>query len=54
MNIGLSQVDEVTQHNTANAEETASAAEELKGQSNQLSEQLTIFKLEKDNAIRDD
>ena len=45
VNIGLSQVDQVTQQNTANAEETASAAEELRGQSQELQNQIGLFKL---------
>ncbi len=42
---GLSQIDQVTQQNTANAEETASAAQELSGQSAKLQELLALFKL---------
>ena len=45
VNLGLSQVDQVTQQNTANAEETASAAEELSGQSMELQQQIARFKL---------
>ena len=45
VNIGLSQVDEVTQQNTANAEQTASAAAEMKGEANQLQSQVARFKL---------
>jgi len=36
INQGLGQIDQVTQNNTANAEETASAVEELAGQAEQL------------------
>ena len=45
INIGLTQIDQVTQKNTATAEESASAAEELSGQANQLKEQLSRFQL---------
>ncbi len=41
----LGQVDQVTQANTANAEESAAASEELAGQSTQLKEMLSRFKL---------
>ncbi len=46
---GLSQIDQVTQHNTASAEESAAAAEELSGQSLQLREMLTRFVLRQDS-----
>lgn len=42
---GLGQIDSVTQQNTANAEETASAAEELSGQSKRLEGLLARFRL---------
>ncbi len=42
---GLGQIDDVTQANTANAEESASAAEELASQSMQLKEMIAKFKL---------
>ena len=42
---GLSQIDQVTQTNTASAEETASAAEELASQSQEMSSMLARFKL---------
>ena len=45
INIGLSQVDQVTQQNTANAEETASAAEELSSQAMHLQGLIARFKL---------
>ena len=45
INIGLSQIDKVTQTNTASAEESASAAEELSGQANNLQDMLRRFKL---------
>lgn len=38
VNTAISQMDKVTQANAANAEESASAAEELKAQSNNLRE----------------
>lgn len=43
--IGLNQVDQVTQQNTASAEETASAAEELRGQSQELQDRVSLFTL---------
>ncbi|BCR06376.1 hypothetical protein DESUT3_34450 [Desulfuromonas versatilis] len=45
INIGLEQIDQVTQQNTANAEESASAAEELSGQAVCLREMLSRFKV---------
>jgi methyl-accepting chemotaxis protein len=45
INTGLGQIDKVTQQNTANAEESASAAEELSGQANQLKMMLSKFKI---------
>ena len=45
INAGLEQVEKVTQSNTANAEETASASEELSGQAAALKKLLTKFKL---------
>ncbi|MCB0299832.1 MAG: methyl-accepting chemotaxis protein, partial [Calditrichaeota bacterium] len=45
INEGLSQIDKVTQSNTASAEETAASAEELSGQSSRLKEMLGKFKL---------
>ncbi len=44
INTGLSQIDQVTQANTANAEESASAAEELASQSQQLKTIIARFK----------
>ncbi|MBD3166523.1 HAMP domain-containing protein [bacterium] len=41
----MGQIDQVTQGNTANAEESASAAEELSGQSVQLREMVSRFTL---------
>jgi methyl-accepting chemotaxis protein len=45
INSGLQQVDQVTQANTANAEETASAAEELTSQAAHVKQALGSFKL---------
>jgi methyl-accepting chemotaxis protein len=45
VNQGLSQIDHVTQQNTANAEESASAAIELSGQASQMQNMLSTFKL---------
>jgi len=45
INQGLTQIDQVTQSNTANAEESASAAEELHGQARHLREMISRFKL---------
>ena len=46
---GLSQIDQVTQQNTASAEESAAAAEELSGQALQMQEMLKRFKLNRGN-----
>jgi len=43
--IGLSQVEQVTQQNTASAEQSAAAAEELSSQSGQLKGMVSRFKL---------
>ncbi len=45
VNQGLGQIDSVTQQNTANAEETASASEELSAQAAQLNQTLSRFRL---------
>lgn len=45
INEGLSQIDKVTQTNTASAEESASAAEELSGQASQLKQMIERFKV---------
>ncbi|MFA6507039.1 MAG: methyl-accepting chemotaxis protein [Treponemataceae bacterium] len=42
---GLAQIDQVTQSNTASAEETASSAEEMSGQVGQLKGMVARFKL---------
>jgi methyl-accepting chemotaxis protein len=46
VNIGLSQIDQVTQLNTASAEQSAAAAEELSAQAQQLREMLGRFHLQ--------
>ncbi len=43
--IGFSQIDRITQQNTAGAEESASAAEQLAGQAKMLEEMLSTFEL---------
>ena len=45
MNSGLGQIGQVTQANTASAEESASASEELSSQAIQLKQILSNFKL---------
>ena len=50
VNNGLSQIDQVTQSNTATAEESAAAAEELSSQSAEMRDLLARFKLKKDSA----
>jgi methyl-accepting chemotaxis protein len=45
VNIGLTQIDQVTQHNTATAEESASASEELSFQADHLRQMLVHFTL---------
>ncbi len=45
INIGVSQIDEVTQQNTASAEQSAAASEELSSQALQMQEMLKQFKL---------
>ncbi|MBW6510608.1 MAG: cache domain-containing protein [Desulfuromonadaceae bacterium] len=45
ISLGLGQIDQVTQQNTANAEESAAAAEELSGQAAELRQMLAGFKL---------
>jgi methyl-accepting chemotaxis protein len=48
INGGLDQIDQVTQSNTASAEESASAAEELSGQAQQLKVMVSRFQLTKE------
>lgn len=45
VNQGLAQIDHVTQSNTANAEQSAAASQELSGQAAQLKQALTHFRL---------
>ncbi len=45
VNVGITQIDQVTQQNTANAEEGASAAEELSSQSARLKEMMSRFRI---------
>lgn len=54
INQGLSQIEQVTHQNTANAEQTASAAEELSDQAGQLRRLLSHFKLKKESRISAD
>ncbi|MFP4544867.1 MAG: methyl-accepting chemotaxis protein [Candidatus Kapaibacterium sp.] len=49
INEGLVQIDKVTQSNTASAEESASAAEELSGQASNLRSMIMRFKLGNEN-----
>ena len=51
VSIGLSQVDNVIQQSTANAEQSASASEELTGQALILQDMLRGFKLKDSNAV---
>ena len=48
----IQQIDQVTQQNTANAEESAAAAEELSGQAAQMREMLQKFTLSREKAPR--
>lgn len=45
ISLGLNQIDQVTQSNTASAEESASASEELSSQAQQVKSMLARFKL---------
>lgn len=54
INEGLKQIDSVTQTNTASAEESASAAEELSGQANHLKELIAHFKIRKNDYFASD
>lgn len=49
INASLTQIDQVTQSNTANAEESAAAAEELSGQAEQLKAMIANFRLAETN-----
>ncbi|MBN2644169.1 MAG: HAMP domain-containing protein [Desulfuromonadaceae bacterium] len=52
INIGISQIDQVTQQNTASAEQTAAASEELSGQALQMEEMVGQFRLRKQLSMR--
>ncbi len=52
VNEGLGQIDQVTQSNTASAEESASAAEELAAQSQQLQGTIEQFRLKAEYTAR--
>lgn len=52
VNMGLGQIDGVTQQNTANAEESAAAAQELTGQAERLQHVLARFTLASAQASR--
>ncbi|MGN1304253.1 MAG: methyl-accepting chemotaxis protein [Oscillospiraceae bacterium] len=45
INTGIAQISEVVQQNSATAEESAASCEELNGQSQVLSEQVSMFKI---------
>jgi len=49
INRELSQIDQITQSNTANAEETAATAEQLAGQTTYLEELLNNFKVDEES-----
>jgi methyl-accepting chemotaxis protein len=49
INQELSQIDQITQSNTANAEETAATAEQLASQTTYLEELLRSFKVDEEN-----
>ncbi len=51
VNTALGQIDQVTQSNTANAEESAAASEELSSQAAQLKQMISKFNLAKSNSI---
>ena len=53
INTGLNQVEQVTQQNTATAEQTASASMELSGQADALKQILTKFILKEENKVAD-
>ena len=48
---GLDQIDEVTQSNTASAEESAAASEELASQSIELKKMIATFKLKQSHSV---
>lgn len=48
VNIGIDQIAQIVQQNSATAEESAAASEELSGQADMLNQQVSQFKLTKD------
>ena len=53
INEGLTQIDKVTQTNTASAEQSASASEELSGQANNLKGMISKFRLKTSDYLSD-
>ncbi|WP_321368706.1 bacteriohemerythrin [uncultured Desulfuromusa sp.] len=53
VNIGMQQIDQVIQQNTASAEESASTSEELSSQAAELKHQLSRFKLKESHHQND-
>jgi methyl-accepting chemotaxis protein len=51
INIGLDQIDKVTQQNTASAEETASAAEELSAQAGEFHKLMSWFEITSNSSL---
>lgn len=51
ISLGLTQIDQVTQSNTASAEESASASEELSSQAQQVKSMLARFKLKRQEGL---
>ncbi|MBF0287255.1 MAG: methyl-accepting chemotaxis protein [SAR324 cluster bacterium] len=51
INLGISQLENVTQQNAANSEEGAATAEELSQQTKQLQQMLTHFTLQEENKV---
>ena len=49
MSSGLDQISSVVQSNTATAEQSAAASEELSGQANVLQDLVSKFQLKNDN-----
>lgn len=50
INLGIDQIDAVTQQNTASAEETAAASEEMSQMATQLNQTILEFKLKEDKS----
>lgn len=53
ISIGLQQIDQVTQNNTSNAEETSSAASSMSAQAEHLNKLMAQFKLEIGNNLKE-